>query len=52
MTYKETIQEDDYLNIILEYVENGSLSTILKKFGGKFPESLVAIFIAQVRLCG
>uniref|UniRef100_A0A6A7GAQ7 Cytokinesis protein sepH n=1 Tax=Hirondellea gigas TaxID=1518452 RepID=A0A6A7GAQ7_9CRUS len=46
--YKETIQEGDYLNIILEYVENGSLSTILKKFGGRFPESLVAIFISQV----
>ncbi len=35
------------MNIILEYVENGSLDTLIKKFG-KFPETLVAIYIQQV----
>ncbi|XP_078431000.1 MAP3K epsilon protein kinase 1-like [Wolffia australiana] len=38
-----------HLHIILEYVENGSLATIIKpnKFG-PFPESLVAVYISQV----
>ncbi|EOA29733.1 hypothetical protein CARUB_v10012820mg [Capsella rubella] len=38
-----------HLHIILEYVENGSLANIIKpnKFG-PFPESLVAVYIAQV----
>ncbi|XP_043707294.1 MAP3K epsilon protein kinase 1-like isoform X2 [Telopea speciosissima] len=38
-----------HLHIILEYVENGSLANIIKpnKFG-PFPESLVALYIAQV----
>lgn len=38
-----------HLYIILEYMENGSLASIIKpnKFG-TFPESLVAVYIAQV----
>ena len=38
-----------HLYIILEYMENGSLSSVIKpnRFG-VFPESLVAIYIAQV----
>ncbi|KAK7404350.1 hypothetical protein VNO78_05179 [Psophocarpus tetragonolobus] len=38
-----------HLHIVLEYVENGSLANIIKpnKFG-PFPESLVAVYIAQV----
>ena len=36
-----------HLNIILEYVDSGSLSSIIKKFGS-FQESLVAIYIKQV----
>jgi serine/threonine protein kinase len=38
-----------HLYIILEYMENGSLASIIKpnKFG-TFPETLVAVFIAQV----
>ncbi|KAK9810498.1 hypothetical protein WJX72_011817 [[Myrmecia] bisecta] len=38
-----------HLYIILEYMENGALSSIIKptKFGA-FPESLVAVYIAQV----
>ena len=35
---------DHYLNIILEYVENGYLDTLIKKFG-KFPETLVATYV-------
>ena len=40
---------DHYLNIILEYVENGSLDSLIKKFG-KFPETLVATYVQQVLL--
>lgn len=46
--YIDTIRTNDSLNIILEYIENGSLSNLLKKFGGSFPESLVALYISQV----
>jgi serine/threonine protein kinase len=45
--YKEHAQDKDNLFIVMEYCENGSLQTILKKFG-KFPESLVAVYISQV----
>lgn len=45
--YLDSIRSDDYLNIILEYVENGSLSSLLGKFqgGGEskgFPEQVRA----------
>ncbi|KAF0488206.1 kinase-like protein [Gigaspora margarita] len=45
--YKGYVKADDYLNIILEFCENGSLLNVCKKFG-KFPENLVAIYISQV----
>jgi len=45
--YKGFTKDKDNLFIILEYCENGSLQTILKKFG-KFPESLVAVYVSQV----
>ncbi|KAF2069497.1 hypothetical protein CYY_009186 [Polysphondylium violaceum] len=45
--YIKYVKTKDNLNIILEYVENGSLSSIIKKFG-KFPESLVCVYIRQV----
>lgn len=45
--YKGFVQDKESLHIILEYCENGSLQSILKKFG-KFPESLVAVYISQV----
>ena len=45
--YKGFSKDRENLFIILEYCENGSLQTILKKFG-KFPESLVAVYISQV----
>eukprot|EP00762_Andalucia_godoyi_P000625 ANDGO_05391.mRNA.1 MAP3K epsilon protein kinase 1 len=35
------------LFIIMEYVENGSLQSVVKKFG-KFPEPLVGLYVSQV----
>ena len=37
----------DQNNTCYRYVENGSLANIVKKFG-KFPESLVCVYITQV----
>merc|ERR1712137_1089482 len=37
----------EFLNIVLEYVENGSLASIVKSIGA-FPESLVRVYITQV----
>eukprot|EP00291_Cryptomonas_curvata_P021257 CAMPEP_0172161828 /NCGR_PEP_ID=MMETSP1050-20130122/6334_1 /TAXON_ID=233186 /ORGANISM="Cryptomonas curvata, Strain CCAP979/52" /LENGTH=222 /DNA_ID=CAMNT_0012831753 /DNA_START=308 /DNA_END=972 /DNA_ORIENTATION=- len=37
----------DFLNIVLEYVENGSLADTVRKFGS-LPESLIAVYIEQV----
>ena len=45
--YIDTIRSRDYLHIVLEYIENGSLSYVLRKFGS-FSESLVAIYVAQI----
>lgn len=45
--YIDVITTDKYLNIVLEYVENGSLSGIVKKFSA-FQEHLVSLFISQV----
>ena len=47
--YLGSYKTKSHLYIILEYVENGSLSQIIKpsRFGA-FPESLVAVYIAQV----
>ncbi|KAL8254206.1 hypothetical protein R6Q59_032427 [Mikania micrantha] len=47
--YLGSFKTKTHLHIILEYVENGSLAKIIKpdKFG-PFPESLAAIYIAQV----
>jgi serine/threonine protein kinase len=48
--YFETIRTEGHLYLVLEYVENGSLATIIKNFGA-FPEHLVCKYICQV-LCG
>jgi serine/threonine protein kinase len=48
--YIATIKTPAHLNIITEYVENGSLSSLLKKFG-RFPESLVQVYTQQVCCC-
>ncbi|KIM52300.1 hypothetical protein SCLCIDRAFT_1223881 [Scleroderma citrinum Foug A] len=45
--YKGFVKTPDYLYIILEFCENGSLHNICKRFG-KFPENLVAVYICQV----
>ena len=45
--YIDVVPSENHLNIILEYVDAGSLSSIIKKFGS-FPESLVAIYIKQL----
>ncbi|KAM9966163.1 hypothetical protein ACTFIR_006355 [Dictyostelium discoideum] len=45
--YIKYVKTKDNLYIVLEYVENGSLSGIIKKFG-KFPETLVCVYIRQV----
>lgn len=45
--YIGVLRSEQHLNIILEFIENGSLLTILKKFG-KFPETLTAVYTAQV----
>ncbi|KAI9480297.1 MAG: kinase-like domain-containing protein [Benjaminiella poitrasii] len=41
------IPTQDYLNIVLEYAENGSLLATLKAFGA-FPEKLVASFCIKI----
>ncbi len=48
MEYKETIQSENALYIVLEFVENGSLAQVLKRFG-TFPETLTAVYVCQVR---
>ncbi|KAH8077271.1 kinase-like protein [Cristinia sonorae] len=45
--YKGFEKTREYLYIILEFCENGSLHAICKRFG-KFPETLVAVYISQV----
>ena len=40
----DSLKTEQYINIIMEYVESGSLDSLIKKFG-KFPENLVAIYI-------
>lgn len=45
--YKGFARDKDSLFIVLEYCENGSLQNILKRYG-KFPESLVAVYMRQV----
>ncbi|KAI9341339.1 kinase-like domain-containing protein [Obelidium mucronatum] len=47
VSYQGFSQTVDHLNIIMEYCENGSLHSILQKFGN-FPESLIALYVAQV----
>ncbi|KAF8871600.1 kinase-like domain-containing protein, partial [Mucidula mucida] len=45
--YKGFVKTREYLYIILEFCENGSLHAISKRFG-KFPENLVSVYISQV----
>jgi hypothetical protein len=45
--YEGSLRSDGYLNIIMEYVENGSLLHTLKSFN-PFPEPLVASYVIQI----
>eukprot|EP00771_Trimastix_marina_P002149 gnl/Trimastix_PCT/3263.p1 GENE.gnl/Trimastix_PCT/3263~~gnl/Trimastix_PCT/3263.p1 ORF type:complete len:1015 (-),score=367.46 gnl/Trimastix_PCT/3263:98-3142(-) len=45
--YIDSIRTKDHLNIVLEYVPNGSLQSLVKKFGC-LPESVVAMYTLQV----
>ncbi|KAG0008499.1 hypothetical protein BGZ80_003367 [Entomortierella chlamydospora] len=45
--YEGFIKTYGYLNIILEFVENGSLLTTLKAFG-TFPEKLVVAYVVKI----
>ncbi|KAI8342992.1 kinase-like domain-containing protein, partial [Chlamydoabsidia padenii] len=45
--YEGFIQAEGHVNIILEYVENGSLLNTLKSFGS-FPENLVAGYCTRI----
>ena len=47
MKYLTSIRDDKYLNIVLEYVENGSMHDIIVKFG-VLPEGLVQIYTTQI----
>ncbi|KAJ3050055.1 hypothetical protein HK097_008947 [Rhizophlyctis rosea] len=45
--YTGFVKTKEHLNIVMEYCENGSLTSIYKKFG-TFPEHLVAVYVGQV----
>ncbi|KAF7730407.1 hypothetical protein EC973_002213 [Apophysomyces ossiformis] len=45
--YEGIVQSPEHMNIILEYVENGSLLNTLKAFGS-FPENLVASYCLRI----
>jgi serine/threonine protein kinase len=45
--YIDLILTENNVNIVLEYVESGSLAQVIDKFG-VFPENLVAIYMDQV----
>eukprot|EP00741_Cyanophora_paradoxa_P008391 tig00001307_g8118.t1 len=45
--YLGFIKTKEHLNILLEYVDCGSLANVIKKFGA-IPEQLVSIYIEQV----
>ncbi|KAJ3405160.1 hypothetical protein HDU80_001836 [Chytriomyces hyalinus] len=47
VSYQGFSQTSEHLNIIMEYCENGSLHSILQKFG-TFPETLISLYIGQV----
>ncbi|CAN1129401.1 Mitogen-activated protein kinase kinase kinase NPK1 [Linum perenne] len=47
--YLGTVREDDSLNILLEFVPGGSISSLLGKFGS-FPESVIRMYTKQLLL--
>ncbi|XP_028770819.1 mitogen-activated protein kinase kinase kinase NPK1 isoform X2 [Neltuma alba] len=47
--YLGTVREEDTLNILLEFVPGGSISSLLGKFGA-FPEAVIRTFTKQLLL--
>ncbi|PIN04472.1 MEKK [Handroanthus impetiginosus] len=47
--YLGTVREEDSLNILLEFVPGGSISSLLGKFGS-FPESVIRMYTRQLLL--
>ncbi|KAM1749625.1 hypothetical protein PS2_010408 [Malus domestica] len=47
--YLGTVREDDTLNILLEFVPGGSISSLLGKFGS-FPEAVIQTYTKQLLL--
>ncbi|PRP87329.1 MAP3K epsilon protein kinase [Planoprotostelium fungivorum] len=45
--YIDVIVSESHINLVLEYVDSGSLSAVLEEYG-IFPEPLVSIYIEQV----
>lgn len=45
--YLGFMKDNENLSIVLEYCENGSLASIVRKFGS-FPENLLAVYMRQV----
>ena len=43
--YIDTVETEEHLYIVLEYIENGSLSDIVSRFG-PFSETLCAVYVA------
>ncbi len=43
----DCIDTPEKINLVFEYIENGSLTGILEKFGA-FPETLVAAYTSQI----
>ncbi|KAI9008304.1 kinase-like domain-containing protein [Gaertneriomyces semiglobifer] len=46
--YLGFVQEDKYLNIVLEYMECGSLQSIMRKFNRVIPERLAAVYVEHI----
>lgn len=42
------MQSENQLAIVLEFVESGSLEDLIKKHGGCFTETIVAVYVRQV----
>merc|ERR1712137_72085 len=45
--YIGLVQTDRHMNLVLEFIDNGSLAQVLANYGF-FPESLAAIYVSQV----
>ena len=46
--YIGSIRNEEYLLIILEFIENGAITELISKFNNQLPESLCQVYITQV----